>query len=502
MTEAAPPDDDAAPASPFDADGALLQPSGIEPPCPITALGARALAAAIRDRHLSARAVATAYLDRIERINPAFNALVALRARTDILKDADAADAALSRGTPTGPLHGVPIAIKDLVPTKGLATTFGSSLYADHVPDEDALSAARIRAAGALIIGKTNTPEFGLGSHTFNTVYGTTLNAYDPSLSAGGSSGGAAVALAARLLPVADGSDMGGSLRNPAAWNNVYGLRPTIGRVPSPTQDDLFSAPLATDGPMARSADDLALLLDVMSGPDPRAALCLPKPDAPFSDIAPLDRPLRLTWMGDLNGHLAFEPGLLAATQQAARLLVGPGHSLQDGVPDFDFEALWQAFVVLRQHTIASRYAELMNHPKAAQMKPEMRWEIENGLALDIGRLCDAVRTRSAWYRTLMELFEETDILLLPSTAVWAFPAGARWPEKIGTRAMDSYHRWMEVVAGPTLAGLPVLAMPAGFRNGRALGIQAIGRPGSEAQLLSLAVSVETAATTPATSPV
>lgn len=496
MNEAAPRHGGAAPASPFGTDGTLLPPSGIEQPCSITAQGARALAQAIRRRELSARAVATAFMDRIERINPALNAIVALRERADVLKEADAADAALSRGEPTGPLHGVPIAIKDLVPTQGLTTTFGSSLYADFVPDTDGLTAARIRAAGALIIGKTNTPEFGLGSHTFNTVYGTTLNAYDRGLSAGGSSGGAAVALAARLLPVADGSDMGGSLRNPAAWNNVYGLRPTIGRVPSPAQDDLFSLPLATDGPMARSADDLALLLDVMSGPDLGIPLGLPKPETPFSSIAPLDRPLRMVWMGDLNGHLAIEPGLLAATRQAALGLAGTGHSLREGVPEFDFEALWRAFVVLRQHTIATRYAELLNHPRATQMKPEMRWEIEEGLALDIGLLREAVRMRSAWYRTLMALFEETDILLLPSTAVWPFPAGQRWPDRIGERAMDSYHRWMEIVAGPTLAGLPVLAMPAGFCNGLPLGIQLIGRPDGEALLLSLARSLEDAAST------
>jgi len=496
MNEAVLPHGAAALASPFNADGGLLPPSAIEPPCAVTALGARALAEAIRQRQLSVRAVATAFLDRIERVNPALNAIVALRDRADVLKEADAADAALSRGEPTGPLHGVPIAIKDLVPTQGLTTTFGSSLYADFVPDADGLSAARIRAAGALIIGKTNTPEFGLGSHTYNTVYGTTFNAYDQSLSAGGSSGGAAVALAARLLPVADGSDMGGSLRNPAAWNNVYGLRPTIGRVPQPAQDDLFSVPLATDGPMARSAGDLALLLDVMSGPDVRAPFGLPKPDTPFSSIAPLDRPLRMMWMGDLNGHLPFEPGLMPAARQAARGLEEAGHRLQDGVPDFDFESLWQAFVVLRQHTIATRYAELLTHPRATQMKPEMRWEIEAGLALDLTRLRKALRTRSAWYRTLMGLFEETDILLLPSTAVWPFPAERTWPDRIGEHAMDSYHRWMEIVAGPTLAGLPVLALPAGFSNGLPLGIQAIGRPGSEALLLSLAKSVEDAAQT------
>ena len=240
----------------------------------VAANGGR-LSSLIHDRDVSCREVMTAYLDRIDAVNPAVNAIVALQPRETLLAQADERDRQLARGESCGWMHGFPLAVKDLAQTAGIVTTLGSPIFRGHVPVADSLVVERMKRAGAIIIGKTNTPEFGLGSNTYNTVYGTTLNPYDPTRSAGGSSGGAAVALALRMLPVADGSDMGGSLRNPAGWNNVYGFRPSFGRVPKLPEFDLFGQQLGVEGPMARTAADLARLLAVQAGPDVRAPLSL-----------------------------------------------------------------------------------------------------------------------------------------------------------------------------------------------------------------------------------
>src|SRR5215471_13429029 len=260
-----------------------------------------------------------AFLDRIELLNPRVNAIVSLQPRDLLRRQAQERDAQLARGDPCGPLHGLPAAIKDLEPTEGIRTTLGSPLFRDFVPRTDSIVAERIKRAGAIVIGKTNVPEFALGSHTFNPVFGTTFNAYDQSWTAGGSSGGAAVAVALRMLPVADGSDHAGSLRNPAAFNNVLGFRTTFGCVPS-AEGDVFLPALGVIGPMARTATDLALLLSVLAGYDPRAPLS--SRDSPSRFTAPLDRDLagtRIGWLGDLGGHLAFEPGVLELGRTAAR---------------------------------------------------------------------------------------------------------------------------------------------------------------------------------------
>src|SRR5690349_2675939 len=280
----------------------------------IVELPAHALSEAIRARQVSCREVMQATLARIDAVNPLHNAIVSLRDGDALLREADERDAQLSRrATPAGPIgwmHGIPQAIKDVAQTAGIRTTLGSLVLRDFVPAKDGLMVQRMKAAGCIVIGKTNTSEFGLGSHTFNEVFGTTRNAYDPSRTAGGSSGGAAVALALRMLPVADGSDHAGSLRNPAAFNNVLGFRTTFGCVPS-AEGDVFLPALGVIGPMARTATDLALLLSVLAGYDPRAPLSAAGDPARF--IAPLDRDFsgtRIGWLGDLGGHLAFEPGV------------------------------------------------------------------------------------------------------------------------------------------------------------------------------------------------
>jgi amidase len=396
-------------------------------------------------------------------------------------------------------MHGFPHAVKDLAPTRGLRTTWGSPLHRDHVPASDGLIVERIRAAGAILIGKTNTPEWGLGSQTYNTVFGTTLNAYDPSRTCGGSSGGAAVALALRLQPVADGSDMGGSLRNPAAFGNVYGLRPSRGRVPMWPAEDAWFQQLGTEGPMARTVPDLAALLRTIAGPDRRAPLAIEAD--PATCTAPLDvdpgrwRGTRIGWLGDLDGHLAMEPGVLALCESALRDLCGLGCEVSPAPLGFDPEVAWRSFVVLRAMGWAGRFDALRADPaKWAQLKPEAQWEVEQGLKLSALDVYRASAARTAWYHHLRSMFERYDYLVLPTAQFFPFDADRHWPSELAGRRMDSYHRWMEVVIGPTLAGLPAISMPAGF-DGRGLpmGIQLIGPPQGDLAVLQLARAYELA---------
>src|SRR6056297_3181525 len=260
---------------------------------------------------------------RIAAVNGAVNAVVTLRDPDDYLGEARAADAARRRGEDAGPLAGLPIALKDLAPTKGLRTTMGSPLFADWIPREDGFLAERIKGAGAIVIGKTNTPEFGLGSHTFNEVFGATKNPWNPALTAGGSSGGGSVAAAMRMLPVADGSDMMGSLRNPAGWANIFGFRPTWGRVPNVDSTDLYAHQLSTNGPMGRSVADMALLLDALAGWDDRAPLGIAETPAFLAGLEGAEgsaKGLRIGWMGDWNGRWPMEPGILATCEAALKV--------------------------------------------------------------------------------------------------------------------------------------------------------------------------------------
>ena len=480
--------------SPFTANGGLTPPRGLDVP-DLCEKGAGALAADIRRGMLSSREVVTAFLDQIERVNPAYNAIVSLRPRADILAEADAADLRQRSGETLGALHGLPIAIKDLAATRGLRTTFGSPIHADFVPGADDLMVARIRAAGAIIIGKTNTPEFGLGSQSYNPIHGVTRNAYDTSLCAGGSSGGAACALALRMLPLADGSDMGGSLRNPAGYNNVYGLRPTQGRVADPEGPDLYYSQLATAGPMARSADDLRLLLSVMAGPDPLDPLGLPHDPGLAAPLREQPRPVpfRIAWLRNLGGHLPMEPGVLEICEDALLRLEATGCTVEPVVVSFDLEALWSAFVVLRQFSIVAKFRPLYDPPETRRLlKPELIWEIEAGRRLSAEDVANAAATRTDWFRTVLDLQTGFDGLSLPSAQVFAFAAETHWPAQIAGRAMDSYHRWMEVVAPGTLCGCPVISLPAGFdHRGRSMGLQVIGRPRGERALLELAARDE-----------
>lgn len=441
---------------------------------------AGALSAALACRAVSAVEVMGSVLDRIAAVNPAINAIVSLRPREELLAQARAADAAPRRGW----LHGMPIAVKDLVETAGIRTTHGSPIHATHVPEVDDLIAARMKAAGAILIGKTNVPEFGLGSQSYNPVFGVTRNPYDVARTAGGSSGGAAAALAARLVPVADGSDMMGSLRNPAAFCNVYGFRPSHGLVPGDAEGDLFLHPLSTLGPMARSIGDLAGLLEVIAGPDARL------PQGRIWRAAPLDAPVagrRLGWIGDWAGYYPTEPGVVDLGAEAMAVFEGLGVAVEPVVPAFDPARLWSAWTTLRSFALAGGMAPLWRDPATAGLlKPEAVWEIERGLALSGAEVLAASAVRSDWFRCLNGLYARYDALVLPSAQVFPFDADLTWPREIAGQAMDSYHRWMEVVIPAALVGLPALAIPAGFQGGLPMGVQVIGPAGGDAALLQL----------------
>ena len=442
---------------------------------------ATSILAALANKDISATELMAKTLAHIDAINPAVNAIVALRPADDLLAEAKAAD----NTTPKGPLHGLPIAIKDLAETKGLQTTYGSPIFADNIPTADSLMVARIRAAGAIIIGKTNTPEFGLGSHSYNPVYGTTRNLYDTTRSAGGSSGGAAVALATRMLALADGSDMMGSLRNPAAWNNVYGFRPSYGMVPSDPVGDTFLHQLSTNGPMARSIRDLSLLLQVIGTPDAR----LPHSTAAFHPLPDKSTMSGTTigWVGDWGGYYPMDPEILTLCETALEQMRELGATVAPFTPPIAPEQLWQSWTTLRSWAIAAKQAPLYQNPKTRDLlKPEMLWEIERGLSLSPLDIHNASVIRSQWFATFASQ-TDVDVMALPSAQLFPFNADWHWPKTVMGHDMDTYHRWMEVVVPASLTGLPALNVPVGFgKQGLPAGLQLIGQRGADAGILQL----------------
>ncbi len=467
-------------------------------PSSITDWNAETLSRRIHARDVSCREVMQAYLARIHRVNPTYNAIVSLQPDDLLLRQADARDAQLARGESMGWMHGMPQAVKDLAHVAGLPTTLGSPLMRNFIAKEDGLMVARMKAAGCLVIGKTNTPEFGLGSHTFNEVFGVTRNAWDPSRSAGGSSGGAAVALAQRLLPVADGSDFMGSLRNPAGWNHVFGLRPSQGRVPMAPAQDLWLSQLGTEGPMGRTVQDVARLLGIQAGWSLNSPLSIANYDLSTGAIGQFDlKNLRIGWLGDLGGHLPMEDGILPLCRGALDRLTRDGAVLDEVAPGFDPVKVWDAWRVWRRVLVASRIAPFLLNPKnRAQIKPEALWEHDQAQGLPATEFLAASTQRSVFYQQMCALLARYDVLALPVAQVWPFDASLRWPQQIGTQTMDTYHRWMEVVIYATFAGLPCISVPAGFgpegnAKGLPMGVQLIGQPQGERALLDIAAAYE-----------
>lgn len=452
---------------------------------------ARLLAGQLAAGSLSAREVMTAFLRRIESCNPVVNAICTLLPPEQALQLADEADRRRLAGASLGPLHGLPMAVKDLSETRNMRTTMGSPIFADHVPDEDSLLVQRLRAAGALVIGKTNTPEFGTGSHTFNPLFGVTRNPYDTSKSAGGSSGGAAVALACGMLPLADGSDMGGSLRNPAAFCNVVGFRPSLGRVPHWPNAMAWQSRLGVEGPMARTVEDCALLLSVLAGPDERDPLSIQEDPAQFRQSLEYDfSGARVGWTPDL--------GILPVEREVAQVCAATiprwrecGFEVDEACPDLD--GAMDCFKVLR----ASYYAQFGAPLLAAHrdlMKSTVIENIEAGLKLSAMDITAADARRTLLYQNVLGFFDTHDFLLLPSTQVSPFPVENEWVTEIEGQAMSSYLDWMSICCIITVFGLPAISVPCGFTpDGLPVGIQIVGKPRADLQVLRAAYALEQA---------
>ncbi|GAA1131308.1 amidase [Nocardioides aquiterrae] len=447
---------------------------------------AREQADAVRRREISARELLDLHLDRIAERNPELNAIVSLdpdRAREGAL----AADEALASGAEVGPLHGLPFAFKDTHAVAGWRTTYGSPLYRDHVPDRDELLVERVRRAGVVVIGKTNVPEFAAGSHTFNTVFGTTLNPVDPSRSAGGSSGGAACALAAGMVPLADGSDMGGSLRNPASFCGVVGLRPSLGRVPEwPLYNQWETT--SVGGPMARNVGDLALLLSVLAGPDPRAPLALGDPGSAFAPpVAGSLAGLRVALSVDLGGAFEVDEEVAAIVASSASVFgtVVPAHP--------DLSEADDTFRTLRAWHFQAKFGSLLaEHPDA--FKQSLADNIRAGESLTGADVARAYHQRTLLAERMREFFETYDVLVLPVSQVPPFPADQEFPTSINGKPMASYLDWMRAAYFITVTGCPAISVPFGTTSeGLPVGIQIVAAHGRDRFLLEVAAAFEAA---------
>lgn len=447
------------------------------------------LVAAMRSGELAATEVVTAHLERIEVVNPELNAIVTVTGER-ALAQAKAADERQAAGEPLGLLHGLPIAHKDLADTAGILTTYGSPLTADNVPTENALVVERSLEAGAITIGKSNTPEFGAGSQTFNPVFGATKNPYDLAKTCGGSSGGAAVALASGMVPLADGSDLGGSLRNPASFTNVVGMRPSPGRVPAWPKTDTWTH-LSTEGPMARCVDDVALLLAAQSGPDPRSPIAMELGGDEFAPpISELDRTLRVAWAPDLGG-LPIDPAVRSALSHVPGVFEDLGHAVTETHPDLTEAG--SVFDTLRAWSFALGLGNMVKE-HGDKVKETLQWNVQRGLDLTMEAHMDAWRMRGELYQRVVAFFDEYDVLLCPTAQVPPFDVETEWIAEVDGVAMTTYIEWMRVCSDVTIMNCPAISVPAGFTDdGLPIGLQMVTAPRSDAELLRIAKHFETA---------
>lgn len=465
---------------------AAAAPAIAAPASGLCFLSAVELAARIRARKVSAVEVMEAHLKQIERVNPRVNAIVTLVAE-QALAEAKRAD---NEKQPRGPLHGLPIAHKDLEDTRGVRTTYGSPLFRDHVPTEDALLVERLRAAGAIALGKTNTPEFGAGSQTFNKVFGATRNPYDLTKTCGGSSGGAAVALACGMIPLADGSDTGGSLRNPASFCNVVGFRVAPGRVPKKAAGLAFS-PLSVEGPMGRSVADVALLLSALAGPDPRSPIAISEPGAVFA--GQLDRNFRGTRVAFFKnlGGLPFDPRVRAVVEAQQQVLRDLGCTVEAAEPDF--AGADEAFKTLRAQAFESAHGEKVRQHRD-QIKATIQWEVDRGARLTATGINRAESLRAALWNRFQKFLERYEYFVLPVSQVPPFDVNQEFVTEIDGVKMETYIDWMKSCWYISLTGNPAISVPAGFTpEGLPVGIQIVGRHRAEFSVLQLAHAFERA---------
>ena len=444
---------------------------------------------------ISAQAVMSNVYDRINALNPTLNALVDLLPQDQALALAVEADAVPIAAR--GPLHGLPMAPKDAVAVKGFATTWGFPGFAGNIEPSDDELARRMRAAGAIFIGHSNMPEFGLGSHTFNELYGNTYNPYDLSKTPGGSSGGAAVALAADLLPLADGSDLGGSLRNPASFCNVVGFRPSMGRMPFNRGFGWFGR-MVTTGPMAKNIPDTVLMFSIIAGPDRSDPLTLSDPGITFLDaLTPLDdkelKDLRVGFSTDL-GSLAIDPEVAQTVRDAASSMESLGAHVVEAAPNLD--GAMNVFQVQRAAglRLLAKRLETISPDWRGMVKDTARWNIDKGLALTADELMQSELQRTVIYRRISRFFEEHDALIIPSAQVPPFDATLDWVSEINGVNMPTYIDWMAVCCMISVTGLPAISVPGGFtQNGLPIGVQIVGKPRGDLELLRVAHAFEAA---------
>jgi amidase len=431
-----------------------------------------------------------ASLAQIHRVNPTVNAICTLVDDQRLLAQARAADALAAKRAPLGPLHGFPHAVKDLVNTAGIKTTQGSPIYKDFVPAEDALVVQRLKAAGAIIIGKTNTPEFGAGSQTFNKVFGPTRNPFDTTKTCGGSSGGAAVAVACGMVPLADGTDLGGSLRNPPSFCNVVGLRPSIGRVPAWPGSQPWTS-MSVTGPIARSVADVALLLSIMAGPDDRSPMGTDEPGAVFrGSLRRSFKGSRVAWSRNL-GRYPVEPVVNAVCDGARHVFTDIGCVVEDAQPDVSQAD--DIFQVLRAWSFAQDHGEELRLHRD-QIKDTAIWNTEQGLKLTGLDVSHAEAARTAFYHRVREFMERHEFLVLPVSQVAPFPVEVEWVRSINGTPMNTYIDWMGTCYAITLTGLPAISVPCGFTpDGLPIGLQIVGRRHRDLDVLKLAYAFEQA---------
>ncbi|HEY2296902.1 MAG TPA: amidase family protein [Jatrophihabitans sp.] len=467
--------------------GRTEAPSVGEDPC---LLPIREQASLIRSRGLSATELLEAHLKRIASVNPCVNAIVTLDAER-ALADAAAADAAIERRDPVGPLHGIPAAVKDSHEVAGMRTSHGSPLFAEHVAREDEPVVARIRAAGAIVVGKTNVPEFAMADHTDSTLFGPTHNPYDPALCAGGSSGGSAAALATGMAAVCEGSDLGGSLRNPASFCNVVGLRPSPGRVPDiPTTFGWL--PLFVKGPMGRTVDDASLLLSVIAGSHPGSPLALDHAPGVFAGIEPADlKGLRVAWAPDLGGMVDVDPQVRAIVAEQAATFLELGCVVEEA--SIDFDGADEAFRTLRAWTLAYLFDDAVRHHRD-QLNPSLIWNIEAGQWLSGRDIAAAVETQTQLYHRTREFFTRYEVLVAPAASTVPFPVELEYPTFIDGVEQTTYLDWIMLGYDITMTGCPALALPAGFTSsGLPVGLQLVGPHHGERRLLAIGKSFEQA---------
>jgi amidase len=446
-----------------------------------------------RTRKASPLEVMHAVLARIDAVNPAVNAYVTV-ARESALAAARAATRALGRKSNSlGPLHGVPVSIKDLTATEGIRTTWGSLIYAEHVPDKDDLVVQRLKAAGAIVVGKTNTPEFGAGGNTFNAVFGATRNPWNTALSCGGSSGGAAVAVATGMGPIAEGTDLGGSLRAPAAFCGVLGFRTTPGLVPRHPRTLVWDS-LGVTGPIARTVADAALMLSAIAGADDRAPLSYEVDTREFTRAvnAPSIQGWRIAWTPDLNGLLPVDDEVARVAHDALRILRGLGAKVESVCPDFS-----EVGEIVRGTRGVAMVA--LHADKLAQWRKRMQEslvrDIEQGLALTAKDIARAEVLRSVLWHRVQAFMATRDLLVLPTVAVRPFPVEQPYPTQINGKPLSNYTQWLYLTYGITVTGLPAISVPCGFtRDGLPVGLQIVGRRCQDAAVLSAAAAFEAAA--------